>query len=176
MSEKPHRPEAGEELVKQQLITREELDAAREEIRGLKQAPQGESDLEAMDARIKNRDVLIEELEAKLQNLMTLQDEVNRILALDDVLIDYFEDRLVIKLLDSIHAMLAPGGTVILGNFHPQNPDRGIMECFLEWNLIHRSEEDMERLFAASAFGAGSVEIVFEEEGVNLFAIARKEG
>ncbi len=30
MSDKPHRPQAGEELVKQQLITREELDAARE--------------------------------------------------------------------------------------------------------------------------------------------------
>lgn len=30
MTDKPHRPEAGEELVKQQLITREDLDAARE--------------------------------------------------------------------------------------------------------------------------------------------------
>lgn len=89
-------------------------------------------------------------------------------------LIDYFEDRLVIKLLDSIHSMLSPGGTVVLGNFHPQNPDRGLMECFLEWNLIHRSEKDMQRLFAASAFGPDCMEILYEEEGVNLFAIARK--
>jgi SAM-dependent methyltransferase len=89
-------------------------------------------------------------------------------------LIDYFQDRLVVKFLDSLHDRLAPGGMVILGNFHPSNPDRGIMECFLEWNLIHRCEVDMERLFAASSFGPDSVEIVFEEERVNLFALARK--
>ncbi len=91
-------------------------------------------------------------------------------------LIDYFDDRLVIRLLNSIYDMLAPGGMVILGNFHPDNPDRGIMECFLEWNLIHRTEADMESLFARSKFGAETVEIVFEEERVNLFAMARKAG
>lgn len=90
-------------------------------------------------------------------------------------LIDYFEDRVVVKLLDAIYDHLAPGGRVILGNFHPDNPDRGIMECFLEWNLIHRSEEDMRALYAQSKFGADSVEIVFEEERVNLFAIATKQ-
>lgn len=89
-------------------------------------------------------------------------------------LIDYFEDRVVVKLLDAIHDHLKPGGTVILGNFHPDNPDRGIMECFLEWNLIHRSEDDMRSLFAASKFGAKQLEIVFEDERVNLFAIAHK--
>jgi len=89
-------------------------------------------------------------------------------------LTDYFQDRFVIKLLDWIHDKLKPGGRVILGNFHPRNPDRGLMECVLDWHLIHRDEADMNRLFESSKFGAPCEEIRFEEEGVNLFAFGLK--
>jgi hypothetical protein len=41
------------------------------------------------------------------------------------------------------------------------------------WRLIHRDEQDMRRLFAESPFGE-RVELVAEEHGVNLFAIALK--
>jgi CRP-like cAMP-binding protein/SAM-dependent methyltransferase len=84
-------------------------------------------------------------------------------------LIDYFSDEFVVRLLNWIHAGLAPGGEVILGNFHPRNPLKAAMDYVLDWKLIHRSEADMDRLFAASAFG-GCKEIVFEETGINLFA------
>lgn len=85
-------------------------------------------------------------------------------------LIDYLNDGFVIKLLNWAHARLAPGGRVMLGNFHKRNPDRALMDHVLDWRLIHRDEDDMQRLFAASAFGQGCSRIVFEEEGVNLFA------
>lgn len=89
-------------------------------------------------------------------------------------LIDYFQDRFVIALLDWVHALLAPGGKVILGNFHPQNPDRALMDHVLDWKLIHRDEHDMNRLFEASQFGAPCSELRFEPEGVNLFAMGVK--
>ena len=85
-------------------------------------------------------------------------------------LIDYFNDRFVLKLINYAHSLLHPGGRLILGNFHPANSSRAIMEYVLEWNLIHRTEDDMHNLFAASAFGRPCTRIRFEPLGVNMFA------
>lgn len=89
-------------------------------------------------------------------------------------LIDYFNDQFVIRLLDFVHDLLRPGGKVILGNFHPQNPTKAFMDHVLDWQLIHRTEDDMNRLFTASKFAAPCSEIRFEEQGINLFAMARR--
>jgi len=89
-------------------------------------------------------------------------------------LIDYFNDQLVTKLSDYAHQLLRPGGRVIFGNFHPDNPQKAFMDHVIDWKLIHRNEADMDRLFEASAFGHPAEEIRFEEERVNLFAICRK--
>lgn len=88
-------------------------------------------------------------------------------------LIDYFPDELVVSLLDLVHPWLKTGGRVILGNFHTRNPDRGFMEVF-EWSLIHRTEQDMERIFEQSAFGRPCDEILWEDQRINLFAVAEK--
>ncbi len=85
-------------------------------------------------------------------------------------LIDYFNDALVVKLMNLVHGMLRPGGRVILGNFHPRNPAREFSNHVLEWRLIHRTEEDMNRLYAASRFARPCTAIRFEREGINLFA------
>jgi CRP-like cAMP-binding protein/SAM-dependent methyltransferase len=85
-------------------------------------------------------------------------------------LIDYFEDEFVVRLLNSIHGLLRPGGRAILGNFHPRNWMRAVMDHLAEWKLIHRSEDDMNRLFAKSAFGRPCTRILTEPEGINLFA------
>lgn len=90
-------------------------------------------------------------------------------------LIDYFSDKFVILLLNYIHSLLRPGGKVVLGNFHPRNPDRALMDYILDWKLIHRSEEDMNRLFAASSFAQPCTDIRFEQAGVNLFAECIKQ-
>lgn len=90
-------------------------------------------------------------------------------------LIDYFADEFVISLLNWIHGCLASGGKVILGNFHIGNPDRGLLDLLLDWKLIHRSEEDMHRIFEASKFARACTEIRYEQEGVNLFACCAKE-
>lgn len=90
-------------------------------------------------------------------------------------LIDYFDDDLVVKLLDWIHGILRPGGRVILGNFHPYNPTRAVMDHVLEWRLVHRDEAAMHRLVRASAFGTQCSRIFYEPQRINLFAEARKE-
>jgi CRP-like cAMP-binding protein/SAM-dependent methyltransferase len=90
-------------------------------------------------------------------------------------LIDYFNDKWVVKLIDYVHSLLRPGGRLILGNFHPANPDKAFMDYVLNWRLIHRTEEDMHRLFRQSKFGRDCTNIRFEGAGVNMFAECRKE-
>lgn len=85
-------------------------------------------------------------------------------------LTDYLNDKLFGKLLRFAHQNLAEGGRILLGNFHPRNPAKEFMDHVLEWNLIHRTEDDMHRLFSASPFARGCTSIQFEEQGVNLFA------
>ena len=46
------------------------------------------------------------------------------------------------------------------------------MDYVFEWELVHRDEADMNRLFEASAFGRSCDEIRCEDEGINLFAIS----
>ncbi len=89
-------------------------------------------------------------------------------------LIDYFDDNFVIRLLDYIHGILRPGGKVILGNFHPSNRSRGLMDHVFDWKLIHRDEDDMNRIFEKSVFGRGCTEILFEQQGINLFACCQR--
>ena len=89
-------------------------------------------------------------------------------------LIDYFNDALVIKLIDYQHQMGENTLNFILGNFHPQNPTRALMDHVLDWKLIHRDEADMHRLFEASTFGKPCTSIKMEPTGVNLFASAVK--
>jgi SAM-dependent methyltransferase len=90
-------------------------------------------------------------------------------------LIDYFSDKFVILLLNYIHGLLRPGGKVVLGNFHPRNPNKALMDHILEWKLIHRSEDDMNRLFMASSFAQPCTDMRFEQAGVNLFAECVKQ-
>ena len=89
-------------------------------------------------------------------------------------LCDYLDRRMMEKLIDRCHEQLVPGGALVVGNFTTANPDRHFMDNIMYWRLIHRDEQDMQALFASSPFG-NSVELIAEEHGVNLFAIANKD-
>jgi extracellular factor (EF) 3-hydroxypalmitic acid methyl ester biosynthesis protein len=91
-------------------------------------------------------------------------------------LIDYFDDELVVSLLNWIHDNLRPGGTAVLGNFDVRSPDRSFADHILEWELLYRSEDDLRRLFGASKFGSAPVEVRTEQTGVQLFAFAQRAG
>lgn len=85
-------------------------------------------------------------------------------------LIDYFTDKYVLSLINYIYKILKPGGKVILGNFYSESQYKAFMDYLLEWKLIHRNEEDMNRLFSLSDFKKPCSRIFFENEKINLFA------
>ena len=81
---------------------------------------------------------------------------------------DYLSDDLAVPLIDWIHAKLRPGGRAILGNFHPRNPNRSLMDHVLEWRLTYRDEAAMNRLFQASKFAKPCSRVAFEDGGIYL--------
>lgn len=89
-------------------------------------------------------------------------------------LIDYFNDQFVINLMNYGYELLKPGGRMILGNFHPSNPTKAFMDWVTDWKLIHRTEEDMNRLYSASRFASPCSRILYEEQRINLFAECEK--
>ncbi len=114
------------------------------------------------------------------ENLMILVDEPSRFdIAPQDIvysigLIDYFSANFVVKLIDLAFDMLKPGGRLVLGNFHKSNPNKAMMDYLCEWRLIHRDEEDMHDLYLKSKFGKRADDIIFEAEGINMFAVCIK--
>jgi len=90
-------------------------------------------------------------------------------------LIDYLSDEVATTLINWIYDRLRPGGRVLLGNFHPRNPTRGLMDHVLEWRLTHRDEVAMSRLLQGSKFGRPCTRVMFEDDGVDLFAECRKQ-
>jgi extracellular factor (EF) 3-hydroxypalmitic acid methyl ester biosynthesis protein len=88
-------------------------------------------------------------------------------------LTDYLEDRIFLSLINRAYECLAEGGTLIIGNFGPNNQNRAFLDHILHWRLIHRSEEDLINLFSRSRFGS-HIQVLTEESGVNLFALATR--
>jgi extracellular factor (EF) 3-hydroxypalmitic acid methyl ester biosynthesis protein len=88
-------------------------------------------------------------------------------------LTDYLEDRIFLSLINRAYECLGEGGTLIIGNFGPNNQNRAFLDHILQWRLIHRSEEDLINLFSQSRFGS-QIQVLTEESGVNLFALATR--
>lgn len=86
-------------------------------------------------------------------------------------LFDYFTDPVAEMAGRRLFEGVAPGGSLIIGNFSTENPTQALMEVILEWHLIYRSKGDLERLFGKIGT---SIAIEQEKLGINLFAIIGK--
>jgi SAM-dependent methyltransferase len=85
-------------------------------------------------------------------------------------LFDYFTDDVFVRLIRRFHNnMLAPQGELIVGNFHPRNPSRPVMELLGDWFLHHRTEAHLEQLAREAVPDVGPITIDQEPEGINLF-------
>ncbi|WP_413291365.1 class I SAM-dependent methyltransferase [Bdellovibrio sp. HCB337] len=86
-------------------------------------------------------------------------------------LFDYLTEPVAQMAAQKMMASLKPGGKLIIGNFSTDNPCVPFMELCLDWNLIYRSKEDLERIF--KGFGS-KVYVEKEPLGVNLFVVIEK--
>lgn len=88
-------------------------------------------------------------------------------------LFDYLEERTAVKIVKRLYGWLAVDGLMLIGNFHPRNTYRALMEGAADWFLIHRTEDE---LLACGKGGApeGRHFVMAEPEGVNLILVTSK--
>ncbi len=57
-------------------------------------------------------------------------------------LFDYLAAPVARALVKKLYDMLLPGGHVLIGNYHVDNPTRWYMEYWMDWVLLYRTEQD----------------------------------
>jgi len=87
-------------------------------------------------------------------------------LAYSTGLFDYLDFKTSSRLMQRMFGMLKPGGRLIIANFLEGVPDRGYMESFMAWDLIFRTDDDMDEL-ARSLDGVASFN-TFHDEHENI--------
>lgn len=61
-------------------------------------------------------------------------------------LFDYLPDGIASRLIARMFAMLRPGGSILIANYVPGTEERGYMDAIMDWELIYREREDLERI------------------------------
>lgn len=84
-------------------------------------------------------------------------------------LFDYLPDEVAGRLLESLRALLVPGGRLLIGNLQDTPDTSWIMENLLAWYLVYRDPDDMLRLGQAVAQKGDRVGVIADETGRCLF-------
>jgi SAM-dependent methyltransferase len=87
---------------------------------------------------------------------------------------DYFDDKLLTKLLNYMFRLLKPGGTAIIASFHGSDPFKAFLDHVVDWKLTHRTEGDVEKLFLGSTFQQPSSAVQFEPGKIIFLAECQK--
>ncbi len=87
-------------------------------------------------------------------------------------LFDYLTPPVARAVLGKLYELLAPGGTLLLGNFHVSNPSRVYMEYWMDWVIYHRDELEFFEL--ASELEDAEVALTWEETGSQMFLQVKK--
>jgi len=89
-------------------------------------------------------------------------------------LFDYLEDKITRAMLAKLTAMLSPGGSLVIGNLRPSNPDKVYMEFLMNWNLIYRDKNDYD-LLSKDLDGKFRVETYLDKTEIQLYYVLVKE-
>jgi len=81
-------------------------------------------------------------------------------------LFDYLTPPVARAVLSRLYELLAPRGSLVVGNFAAANRNRVYMDYWLDWPLYYRTEES----FRALADGLGAhVSVTFDPTGCQMF-------
>jgi len=87
-------------------------------------------------------------------------------------LFDYLTPPVARIVLKKLCELLLPGGQLLIGNFHSNNPTKNYMEYWMDWVIYYRNEES----FLDLADGIEGIEssVFFDETGIQMFLTVRK--
>jgi hypothetical protein len=83
---------------------------------------------------------------------------------------DHLPDTRIVELIDLAHALLRPGGRLLLGATHPADGCRASMHHVVGRPIIHRRASDLDRLFRASLFARRCTDVHADERGIGMLA------
>jgi extracellular factor (EF) 3-hydroxypalmitic acid methyl ester biosynthesis protein len=91
-------------------------------------------------------------------------------------LYDYLAEPLAVQLTAKLFAMLRSGGQLLIPNFNPSLRDIGYLEAFMDWWLLYRDDDDMNRLLAAipEAEIAGSRQFRDRHGNITVLEVTRR--
>ena len=87
-------------------------------------------------------------------------------------LFDYLTPPVAKAVLGKMYELLAPGGEMIIGNFHVSNPSKVYMEYWLDWVLYYRTEKDFLELVPDTT--PSEADVFFEETKSQMFLKVKK--
>lgn len=88
-------------------------------------------------------------------------------------LFDYLSTRTAFALAAKLYGEVREGGVALIGNMHPANPSRWLMEQHADWHLVYRTTEELLAMGEALA-GADRSRIVQEPTGINPFLVLQR--
>lgn len=80
---------------------------------------------------------------------------------------DYLTPPVAKAVLARLYELLAPGGALVVGNYHVKNPSRFYMAYWLDWVLYYRTEEELGAL--AAGLPGANVQVGFDDTGCQMF-------
>jgi len=87
-------------------------------------------------------------------------------------LFDYLTPPVAKIVLKRLYELLLPGGELLIGNFHINNPTRYYMEYWMDWVVYYRTEETFIDLLDGIQGAESSA--FFDETGIQMFLNVRK--
>lgn len=87
-------------------------------------------------------------------------------------LFDYLPKHVAQRLAKQLYNLLAPGGLLLIGNYHVDNPRRYVMEYWTDWKLIHRTEDEMIELLPS----VNNIDVQKDSTGIQMFLRAKTTG
>ena len=81
-------------------------------------------------------------------------------------LFDYLTPPVARAILSKLYQLLEPGGKMIIGNFHKNNPSQTYMEYWLDWVLYYRTEDEFKGLVNWPCAGRS---VTYDDTGVQMF-------
>jgi extracellular factor (EF) 3-hydroxypalmitic acid methyl ester biosynthesis protein len=82
-------------------------------------------------------------------------------------LFDYLTPPVAKAVVGRLFEQLAPGGRLVVGNYHAENPSRWYMAYWLDWALYYRTEEEF--LALAGKLQGHSAAVSFDASGCQMF-------
>jgi len=92
-------------------------------------------------------------------------------------LFDYLDERVSVRLLKNLKALLLPGGTLAVSDVQDKfsNPSLPFMELVGLWDLTYRDPEDFRRYFTECGFKPKQLSYQYEQQGIMQYVIARNK-